>query len=1132
MKIIHKTLLLSLLLLMIGTSSAYAEDDIITSGNYEGVDWRITKDYVLELGNSGQEQSISRFQVHDYPWEPYRDKLKSVVFEGTVIGSYVMDDMFSGCSSLTNIDLRNFDTSSVTSMNRMFSGCTSLTNIDLRNFDTSSVTEMTSMFRGCSSLSTIDVSGFDTHSVTNMDIMFSGCSSLTALDLQNFDTSSVTSMSSMFYDCSALTTIDLHNFDTSSVTNMLSMFGDCSSLTAVDVSSFDTHLVTNMHGMFYNCSSLSTIDVSNFDTSSVTRMSSMFLNCQKLTSLDLSSFNASALFKNELGNIFNDCNSLTTLVTPKNVNEEASLPCIMYDKEGNAYKYLPMGYSHSIILYKENPIDPENHGDSTYINGNFDIWFDPNTNVLNGVHYQDDFFLSDNRDYNIDLAKVSLAATMTTMNDVGNAIWDDSYLRYLFIDQLGYKTLRPFNLYKSLTDSSDETAFGIAEKTVLVDGKEITILAVVIRSGDYGAEWVSNFRCMGAKGAIKYHYGFKQTANSVYDELEKYISNNKLDRKTIKVWITGFSRGAAVSNLLGKMMVEKKDVSSENLYCYTFATPGTTKMQEKQRGIFNTINPIDAVPKVPPAYWLYGRFGTDYYLSYKTNDKFYGKTLDDVKKTYTQITGKKYGVYSNHFAALTILLRTLNAAVGGNELSYYTSTQADACAIAAETLGKPGKKKSIAKIIALILGNVTRGNRINTEIKASMISMGILTSFTCGTGFYNDISAEDFTGTKVGNQHMPVAYWALLKHGKLHNTFKDRLMAIACPVDVTVYDDENKIVAEVKNNNYEEFLTNNSGSALDYYVDENGTKLFYIPNNGNYRVEITATGSGKMDYSVTEYDYAGNLDRRVYYKDISLTKGEEFIAYLGEANPDEDINYIISSGDVLITDFSVIGANEAGTITFNTRVEGNGSIIGDEDSYTVGDSVVFNAVAEDGNVFLGWYENGEIIETNNKLGVIASQNDNNRTLVAKFEPETQAKCNHQFDSWKTTLEATEIATGVQTRKCCICGYIETSTLAILQPTLPVVKISKPKAAKKAVTVKWKKVSKKNMKKVAGIQIQIATDPGFNNIVKATTAGKKKTSKKIKGLASKQAYWVRVRTYRNDGGVMHVSAWKTKKFKAK
>ena len=37
-----------------------------------------------------------------------------------------MASMFSGCKSLTNIDLSNFNTQNVTDMSFMFSGCDSL----------------------------------------------------------------------------------------------------------------------------------------------------------------------------------------------------------------------------------------------------------------------------------------------------------------------------------------------------------------------------------------------------------------------------------------------------------------------------------------------------------------------------------------------------------------------------------------------------------------------------------------------------------------------------------------------------------------------------------------------------------------------------------------------------------------------------------------------------------------------------------------------------------------------------------------------------------------------------------------------------------------------------------------------
>ena len=64
--------------------------------------------------------------------------------------------IFNGCSSITNINLYNFNTNNVTNMRSMFNGCSSLTNINLSNFNTNKVTDMRCMFYKCSSLTNIN----------------------------------------------------------------------------------------------------------------------------------------------------------------------------------------------------------------------------------------------------------------------------------------------------------------------------------------------------------------------------------------------------------------------------------------------------------------------------------------------------------------------------------------------------------------------------------------------------------------------------------------------------------------------------------------------------------------------------------------------------------------------------------------------------------------------------------------------------------------------------------------------------------------------------------------------------------------------------------------------------------------
>ena len=60
--------------------------------------------------------------------------------------------MFSGCSSLERLNLYNFNTDEVLTMNSMFYSCESLEELNINNFRTKKVTDLTDMFKGCDSL--------------------------------------------------------------------------------------------------------------------------------------------------------------------------------------------------------------------------------------------------------------------------------------------------------------------------------------------------------------------------------------------------------------------------------------------------------------------------------------------------------------------------------------------------------------------------------------------------------------------------------------------------------------------------------------------------------------------------------------------------------------------------------------------------------------------------------------------------------------------------------------------------------------------------------------------------------------------------------------------------------------------
>lgn len=232
--------------------------------------------------------------------------------------------MFSNCTSLETLDLSSFNTEKVTSMATMFENSKNLRSIKLpKGFIGSSVTNLKATFSGCESLTELDLSGSNSENVKDMSEMFDGCRALSKLDLTSFKTGQVTTMESMFCGCSTLATLDVSSFNTENVTNMLAMFNSCQSLESLDLSGFNTANVTDMVAMFQKCSSLRSLDLSRFNTRKVTAMQSMFEGCTNLESIDLSSFDTENM--TDMTAMFASCTKLETLdlssfATPKMVS--------------------------------------------------------------------------------------------------------------------------------------------------------------------------------------------------------------------------------------------------------------------------------------------------------------------------------------------------------------------------------------------------------------------------------------------------------------------------------------------------------------------------------------------------------------------------------------------------------------------------------------------------------------------------------------------------------------------------------------------------------------------------------------------------------------------------------------------
>ncbi|KGG53546.1 MucBP domain-containing protein [Lactobacillus sp. wkB10] len=124
-----------------------------------------------------------------------------------------MSFMFAGCSKLASLDLSSFNTANTIYAESMFQDCENLQSIKFSpDFTIAKVDDISHMFSGCSSLTALDLSKFNTSQVKKMIWTFKDCSSLTKLDLSSFDTSNVIDMNGMFNNCSSLKELDLRSF--------------------------------------------------------------------------------------------------------------------------------------------------------------------------------------------------------------------------------------------------------------------------------------------------------------------------------------------------------------------------------------------------------------------------------------------------------------------------------------------------------------------------------------------------------------------------------------------------------------------------------------------------------------------------------------------------------------------------------------------------------------------------------------------------------------------------------------------------------------------------------------------------------------------------------------------------------
>ncbi len=294
-----------------------------------------------------------------------------------------------------------------------------------------------------------------------------------------------------------------------------------------------------------------------------------------------------------------------------------------------------------------NIMPPRTDDDIYRIQGSHQIYYGSENIKLTDLN--DPLFTDSEYAYNHSLAKKSLLLAISAFSsEKSDKCWgedascgrEDDVKNTL--QEYGFGNIEFYGYDASLNDTSSKAAFAIGEKLY---SSSTSIIAIAIRGGNYGLEWADNFNL--GDSSLDYHLGFYTAAQKIKEQTDQIIPKLASGRN-VKLWITGYSRGGAVANLLASMYDAKKDSFPCQVYAYTFASPKSTVIENTKahdtvyRNIFNILSPNDPVYNIPPDMWGFGRFGIC--VKFPHNESIDYVDSQDVRKkvaeSYFAYTGK------------------------------------------------------------------------------------------------------------------------------------------------------------------------------------------------------------------------------------------------------------------------------------------------------------------------------------------------------------------------------------------------------------------------------------------------------------------------------------------------------------
>ena len=256
------------------------------------------------------------------------------------------------------------------------------------------------------------------------------------------------------------------------------------------------------------------------------------------------------------------------------------------------------------------------------------------------VEFLDNYFDAPSTEYNHKLAQASLGMALSAFRPSNDPTVIPNEHLLSFLHDCGFDALWSDDYDKETSAYTVSTVIG-KKSMKAADGEDYTLIAVGICGGGYANEWLSNFTI----GAGTRHEGFESASHLVFNRIFGFIGQNNITGR-IKIWVSGFSRAAAISNITAADLVDCGVFRQEDIFAYTFATPRTTKEPREGRynNIFNIVGQYDVVPQVPLSSWGFDRYGTTLYTPLREADSDFAERADRADDACYDFTGQHFWV--------------------------------------------------------------------------------------------------------------------------------------------------------------------------------------------------------------------------------------------------------------------------------------------------------------------------------------------------------------------------------------------------------------------------------------------------------------------------------------------------------